>query len=155
MRNRLSISFAAVVGLLLLSVPMIAHHGGAAFDTAKKITMKGTVVEWLWANPHCILKFDVTNDKGEVEHWLGEASNPPDLINSGWTKQSLKPGDQVSVTVMPVKNGRPIGRIEEVVLPNGQKVGSGFAPLLPPAGAQGGTPTGSRGETKSESYPKP
>jgi Family of unknown function (DUF6152) len=154
MRNRLSISFAAVVGLLLLSVPMIAHHGGAAFDTAKKITMKGTVIEWLWANPHCILKFDVTNDKGDVEHWLAEASNPPDMINAGWTKQSLKPGDQVSVTLMPVKNGRPIGRIEEAVLPNGQKVGSGFAPLPPPR-TQGGTPTGSSGETKSESYPKP
>jgi len=155
MRNRLSVSFAAVVGLLLLSVPMIAHHGGAAFDTAKKITIKGTVVDWLWANPHCILRFDVTNDKGEVEHWLAEASNPPDLINAGWAKQSLKPGDQVSVTMMPVKNGRPIGRIVEVVLPNGQKLGSGFGTLPLPAGTQGGTPTGSTGETKSESYPKP
>lgn len=155
MRNRLSISFAAVVGLLLLSVPMIAHHGGAAFDTAKRITMKGTVVDWLWANPHCILKFDVTNDKGDVEHWLAEASNPPDLINNGWTKQSVKPGDQVSVTLMPVKNGRPIGRIVEVLLPNGQRVGSGFAPLPVPAGTHAGTPTSSTGEPKSESYPKP
>jgi hypothetical protein len=151
MRKGLSISFAAVAGLLLLSVPMIAHHGGAAFDTAKKITMKGTVVEWLWANPHCILKFDVTNDKGEVEHWLAETSNPADMINAGWTKQAVKPGDQLSVTVMPVKNGRPIGRIEEVVLPNGQKLGNGFGP----AGAQGPTPTGSAGDSKSESSPKP
>jgi hypothetical protein len=113
------------------------------------------VVEWLWANPHCILRFDVTNEKGAVEHWLAETSNPPDMINAGWAKQSLKPGDQVSVTLMPVKNGRPIGRLFEVVLPNGQKLGSGFGPVLLPAGTQGGTPTGSTSETKSESYPKP
>ena len=110
MRNRLSVSSAAVVGLLLLSVPMIAHHGGAAFDTAKKITMKGTVVDWLWANPHCILRFDVTNDKGEVGHWLAETSNPADMINNGWTKQSVKPGDQISITLMPVKFFRKVAR---------------------------------------------
>jgi hypothetical protein len=155
MRTGLEKMFAAVVGLLLLSVPMIAHHGGAAFDTAKRITMKGTVVDWLWANPHCILRFDVTNDKGDVEHWLAETSNPPDMINNGWTKQSLKPGDQVSVTLMPVKNGRPIGRLAEVVLPNGQRLGSGFGPVPLPAGTLGGKPTGSTGEPKSESYPKP
>jgi len=113
------------------------------------------VVEWFWANPHCILRFDVTNDKGEVEHWLAETSNPADMVNNGWTKQSVKPGDQVSVTLMPVKNGRPIGRIVEVVLPNGQKVGSGFGAVPVAAGSQGGTTTGSTGETKSESYPKP
>jgi hypothetical protein len=155
MRNGLAKSFAVVVGLLLLSVPLIAHHGGAAFDTTKRISMKGTVVEWFWANPHCILRFDVTNDKGEVEHWLAETSNPADMVNNGWTKQSVKTGDQVNVTLMPVKNGRPIGRIVEVVLPNGQKVGSGFGAVPVAAGSQGGTPTGSTGETKSESYPKP
>jgi hypothetical protein len=117
--------------------------------------MKGTVVEWFWANPHCILRIDVTNDKGAVEHWLAETSNPADMINNGWAKQSVKPGDQVSVTLMPVKNGRPIGRIVEVVLPNGQKLGSGFGAVPLPAGTQGGTPGGSTSETKSESYPKP
>ena len=117
--------------------------------------MKGTVVEWFWANPHCVLRFDVSNEKGDVEHWLAEGSNPADMVNNGWTKQSVKPGDQVNVTLMPVKNGRPIGRIAEVVLPNGQKLGSGFGPVLLPAGTQGGTPTGSTGETKSEGYRKP
>ena len=155
MRNKLAKSFAVVVGLLLLSIPLVAHHGASAFDTTKRITMKGTVVEWFWANPHCILRFDISNDKGDVEHWIAEGSNPADMVNTGWTKLSLKPGDQVSVTVMPVKNGRSIGRLLEVLLPNGQKLGSGFGPVPLPAGAQGGTPTGSTGETKSESYPKP
>jgi hypothetical protein len=157
MRNGLARIFAVVVGLLLLSVPLVAHHGNSAFDTTKRIAMKGTVVEWFWANPHCVLRFDVSNDKGDVEHWLAEGSNPADMVNTGWAKQSLKPGDQVSVTLMPVKNGRPIGRVVEVVLPNGQRLGSGFGPVPLGAGTQGGTGTaaGSTGETKSESYPKP
>jgi len=155
MRNGLAKIVALVVGLLLFSVPLAAHHGASAFDATKRVTMKGTVVEWFWANPHCILRFDVSNDKGDVEHWLAEGSNPADMVNGGWAKLSLKPGDQVSITLMPVKNGRPIGRIVEVVLPNGQKLGSGFGTLPLPAGTQGGTPTGSTGETKSESYPKP
>jgi hypothetical protein len=155
MRNGLAKIVALVVGLLLLSVPLDAHHGASAFDTTKRVTMKGTVVEWFWANPHCILRFDLSNDKGDVEHWLAEGSNPADMVNGGWAKLSLKPGDQVSITLMPVKNGRPIGRLVEVVLPNGQKLGSGFAPLLPAAGSQGGTAAGPTGETKSESYPKP
>ena len=60
-------------------------------------------------------------------HWVAETSNPPDMINRGWSKLSLKPGDQVTVTVEPVKNGSPIGRVLQVVLPNGQILGTGGA----------------------------
>jgi hypothetical protein len=155
MRNGLAKIFLVAVGLLLLSVPLFAHHGAAAFDATKRITMKGTVIEWFWANPHCVLRFDVTNDKGDVEHWFTETSNPADMVNAGWTKQALKPGDQISITIMPVKNGRPIGRIVEVVLPNGQKLGSGFGTQPLSANPPSGTSAGPTGETKSESYPKP
>jgi hypothetical protein len=155
MRHGPAKMFAVVVGLLLLSVPLFAHHGAVAFDTTKKITMKATVVEWFWANPHCVLRFDVTNDKGDVEHWFAETSNPADMVNNGWTKGSIKAGDQIGITLMPVKNGKPIGRIVEVVLPSGQRLGSGFGQTPPAAATQGGTPTGSTSETKSESYPKP
>jgi hypothetical protein len=155
MRNGLAKICQVVVGLSMISVPLFAHHGAAAFDASKRITMKGTVVEWFWANPHCVLRFDITNDKGDVEHWFTETSNPADMVNAGWTKQALKPGDQISITIMPVKNGRPIGRIVEVVLPNGLKLGSGFGTTPPPVSSPGGTPAGSTGETKSESYPKP
>jgi len=154
MKNGLAKIFAVIVGSLLLSVPLFAHHGPAAFDSTKRVTMKATVVEWFWANPHCILKFDFSNEKGEVEHWLAETSNPADMVNYGWTRQSVKPGDQVSVTLMPVKNGRPIGRVVEVVLANGQKLGSGFGALPTPAATQGGAPAGATGETKSQGYPK-
>lgn len=97
-----------------------AHHGTASFDTSKKLTLAGTVTEWFWANPHCFLKFDVKGDNGEVVHWIAETSNPADMTNVGWSKQILKPGDEVMITIEPVKNGRPAGRVLEVMLPNGK-----------------------------------
>lgn len=117
MRNKLATIF---FGLLTVSVPLFAHHGAAAYDTTKKITLKATVTEWFWANPHCFLKFDAKDDKGNVVHWAVEASNPADMVNLGWSKQTFKPGDEVTVTFEPVKNGQPIGRIEQVVLASGQ-----------------------------------
>jgi hypothetical protein len=119
------IALALAAGGLIVSVPLSAHHGDAVYDTtAKPITMKGTVTEWLWANPHCVLQFDVS-DNGQVAHWVAETTAPPSLINRGWTKQSLKPGDQVTITVLPVKNGRTVGRLLEVVFPDGQKLPRG------------------------------
>lgn len=117
MRNKVMTIF---FGLLTVSVPLLAHHGTAAFDTTKQITLKATVTEWVWANPHCYLKFDAKDDKDNIVHWATEASNPSDMVNLGWSKQSFKPGDEVTVTFMPVKNGQPIGRIQQVVLANGQ-----------------------------------
>jgi len=112
-------SLLAVV-FFSVGIPVFAHHGTAAFETSKTITMKATVTDWFWANPHCFVKFDFKNDKGEVEHWVVETSNPPDMINKGWSKSTLKPGDEITATVYPVKNGKPIGRIISVLLPNGQ-----------------------------------
>ena len=105
---------------LAVSVPSFAHHGAAAYDTTKKITVKGTVTDWFWANPHCFLKFDAKDDKGNVVHWATEASNPSDMVNLGWSKQSFKAGDEVTITFMPVKNGQPVGRLEQVVLADGK-----------------------------------
>jgi Family of unknown function (DUF6152) len=109
-----------LLGFLVVSIPLFAHHGAAAYDTTKKITLKATVTEWFWANPHCFLKFDAKDDKGNVVHWAVEASNPADMVNLGWSKESFKPGDEVTVTFEPVKNGQPIGRVEQVVLASGQ-----------------------------------
>jgi hypothetical protein len=121
-RSRWLLTLALATGALILSVPMFAHHGNAAFDAGKKVTLKGTVAEWVWANPHCWLKFDVKGDNGVVR-WVAETNNAPDMIERGWSKQSFKPGDEVTVTVEPVKNGNPVGRVLEVVLPNGQTLG--------------------------------
>ena len=156
MKNKFLVVFALAVGVLIASVPLFAHHGNSAFETEKKLTMKGTVTEWFWANPHCFIQFDVKDDLGQVVHWVAETSAPPSMINSGWTKQTLKPGDQVTVTVNPVKSGRTVGRVVEVVLPSGQKLSGGFGSQPSPAGTQGdaGAAAGSAGGSKSGNYPK-
>jgi len=120
-----------VVGLLSVSSPLVAHHGGASFDTTKELTLKGTVTEWIWANPHCFLKFDAKDDTGTVRNWVVETQNPTDMTRRGWSRTMFKVGDEVTVTLQPVKSGAPVGRVRNVVLANGQKVGTGGGP--PPA----------------------
>jgi hypothetical protein len=113
-------AFAVALGLLGLSVPLFAHHGTSVFDTTKTLVLKGSVTEWDWANPHCLLQFDVKNEGSRVEHWIAESQNPAEMVSLGWGKTSFKPGDEVTVTLMPVKNGKPFGRIKLVALPNGK-----------------------------------
>jgi hypothetical protein len=118
--------FAILVAMAPLIVParLAAHHGNSSFDTTKKLALKATVTEWIWANPHCFLKFDAADQKGNVAHWVAETSNPADMTNLGWSRQDFKPGDHVTVTLQPVKNGQPIGRVIEVVLANGRTLGT-------------------------------
>jgi hypothetical protein len=123
-KKRLFGAMLAIVGLLVVAWPLGAHHGGASFDTTKELTLQGTVTEWIWANPHCFLKFDAKDDTGTVRNWVVETGNPTDMSRSGWARTSFKVGDMVAVTVQPVKSGAPVGRIRSVVLPNGQRLGS-------------------------------
>jgi hypothetical protein len=105
---------------LVLSIPLVAHHGAASFDTEKTLVLKGTVTEWLWANPHCFLKVDVKDDSGAVRNWNLELGNPTDITPAGYRRLTFKAGDQVTVTITPVKSGAPVGRLRSVVLPDGQ-----------------------------------
>src|ERR1700722_2727534 len=120
-----------VVGLLpagifiFASTSAFAHHGNASYDS-KEVTVKATVTAWIWSNPHTILKFDVTDDKGNVVHWIGEWDAPPTLVNFGITAKSIKVGDQVSVYMDAVaKSGQPVGRVRRVTLPDGQVLSMG------------------------------
>ena len=115
-------AFLAIVSLLCISAPLAAHHGNAAYDESKLVTVKGTVTDWLWANPHCFLKFDAKDEKGDVVHWAAETSNPPDMIGHGWSKNILKPGDQITITLSPSKAGTPVGVVRKIVLPDGQEL---------------------------------
>lgn len=120
MRNGRLNTFLVAVCFLAVSVPLSAHHGAAGYNMDKELVMKGTVTDWLWANPHCFLKYDTTDDAGALSHWAVEVSNPTDMTKRGWSKRSLKPGDEVTVTVRPAKNGAPVGQLLKVLLPNGQ-----------------------------------
>jgi hypothetical protein len=82
--------------------------------------MKGRITEWDWSNPHCLLQFDVKNDAGQTVHWIAETQNPAEMVTLGWGKTSFKSGDEVTVTLVAAKNGRPYGRITLVQLSDGK-----------------------------------
>lgn len=119
MRKMRSSILFVLAGLCVVSVPAFAHHGNASYDYEKTVTLQGTVTQWLWSNPHCLLKFDVKDDKGSVMHWVTEASSPVDMLRIGWRSDVLKPGDAITIDVMPSKNGVPVGRIRQVTLSDG------------------------------------
>ena len=122
MKSKFLMILALGIGVSIFSRPLVAHHGYAAYDTDKKVTLKGTVTRWLWSNPHCLLQFDVTDDSGHVAHWITETENPSTMARNGWTEKSLKVGDQITVSALQVKNGNPVGRIIDVTLSSGQKL---------------------------------
>ena len=143
MRKRAVSVFAIAVGLLSASIPLFAHHGTSVFDMKKTLTMKGTVTEWDWSNPHCLLQFDVKNEGGQVVHWIAETQNPANMVNAGWAKASFKTGDEVTVTLVPAKNGQPYGRINLVVLPNGKTLDAISRAIIgDPADPSGGSKSG-------------
>jgi Family of unknown function (DUF6152) len=120
MGNRFITFFIVAVGFLTLSFPIWAHHGNASFETGKVVTVKGSVTEWFWANPHCLLKFDEKADDGQVKHWVGETQAPANMIDAGWNKNSFKPGDQVTVDIRPAKSANFAGAITRVVFADGR-----------------------------------
>jgi len=132
MNNAVMRTLGLAVGLLTVSVPLLAHHGAAQFDVGKKVTVKGAVTEWFWSNPHCFLRFDAAGADGQVVHWAVETQSGPNILPQGFSKQTFKVGDEVTVTLEPVKNGRPMGRLLRVVLPDGSS--------LPLAAAEGLVP---------------
>jgi hypothetical protein len=125
MRTKVLVLFVLAIGSTALSVPLLAHHGTAALDNDTRVTLKGTVTEWHWSNPHCLLQLDAKGDDGKIVHWIGETQNPVSMTNVGWSKASIKAGDEVTVVMLPVKNGLPLGRVASVTLPNGKTLISG------------------------------
>jgi Family of unknown function (DUF6152) len=122
----------AVISLLafvfsILALPLFAHHGNAAYDYEKTITIKGVVVAWIFANPHSLMKLDVTDDKGNVQHWVLEG-NAASLSDAGWHKTTMKPEDVVIVDVMPPKNGALVGRIRRILRPDGTVLADAHLP---------------------------
>ena len=120
--QRTSISALLASVLLIASTSLAAHHGNASFDPSKREMLEGTVTEWLWSNPHCFLKVDAKDDTGAVRNWNLELGNPTDMTAVGFKRTSFKTGDKVTVTVVPVKSGAPVGRLLTVLLPDGTRL---------------------------------
>jgi len=122
MKSRPAILFAMIFCFLMVSVPMFAHHGNSAYDMSKTVPMKATVTKFEYSNPHTQVYYDVTDDKGDVEHWVAETTNPAMLNRVGWTRDSLKVGDQVTLFVNPNKVGAKITFLQKVVFPDGKEL---------------------------------
>jgi hypothetical protein len=112
--------FTLLVGLLVASVPLLAHHGAAAYADKIVVLKDATVTKFVWANPHTILQFDAKDDKGESVHWAGEAGSPSAIGLLGWNRNSVQPGDIITVYIYPAKSGNPVGRLNKVVLADGK-----------------------------------
>jgi uncharacterized protein DUF6152 len=116
------LSLAVLFGLLLVSRPLLAHHGEANYDTEKETTVKGTVTNFLFINPHVQVFMDVKNEKGEIEKWTGEARSPTMLVRvGGWDKETIKVGDAITMIGFRAKNGTNILRLKKIILANGEE----------------------------------
>jgi hypothetical protein len=122
MTRKLTIIFYAAVAVILFAGPIFAHHGAAAYDTSENTTLKGTVVEFDFINPHCQLFLNVTDDSGKVVKWDGEFTNPGTLHRRGWTKEMFKPGDQITMIGNRAKNGANVLRVLKLEMSDGKVI---------------------------------
>ena len=112
-------------GLILMAIPVRAHHSFAMFDMTKRVTLAGTVTAFEWTNPHAYIELDVTDEKGAVKHWSIELGSPSILMQGGWKFKDLKYGDKVSAIVNPLKNGDAGALLSAITMPDGRVLGNG------------------------------
>ena len=140
MKAKLLIAAVVTIGLMLSAVPMLAHHSFAAeFDSNQPITFTGVVTKVEWMNPHTHFYVDVKDENGKVVNWDLETGSPNALARRGWTRNSLKPGDVVTVQAFRAKDGSSLASGRTVTLSDGRKVFAGSADDGGP-GSYGGPP---------------
>lgn len=116
---------AVAVGLLVVSVPLFAHHSTASYDMQHLVTFTATVTGLEFTNPHVLIHFEVRDESGNVEKWTALTAPPQRLYRAGWNTKILKPGDQITITGAPHKDGKKEMGLGKLVLPNGQALGLG------------------------------
>lgn len=122
MKSRLLMLLALVAGSMLTSKPLSAHHGAAGYDMENLTIKKVTITDFEWTNPHCQISFDSPGNGGDVDHWVIEAPPPPILVDRGWTRKSLKPGDSVIMQFHAAKNGAKAGIMLKAIFPDGHVI---------------------------------
>jgi Family of unknown function (DUF6152) len=121
MRGKLKISLGVFLGILICSTGLWAHHGAAGQDMTKLTTVKGTVTDFQFINPHVLLYLDVKDESGKIEKWVGELNGPNEMTRQHMSKNTLKPGDQITVAGNRSKNGSNFLRVHSFVTPSGQE----------------------------------
>jgi hypothetical protein len=120
MRKKILVLIVGIAAVLIASGLTSAHHGTAAYDTKNIVTVKGTMTDFRFINPHVQLFFDVKNDKGEVEKWQAELTAPNKLSRAGWDKHTLKPGDSITASGYVAKDDPHTMWINKLIGPDGQ-----------------------------------
>lgn len=119
MRNIRPMLLALVVGFLTISGPTLAHHGTANYETTKSVSVTGAVTDFNFTNPHVEVFLDAKDANGKITKWQGELTSPNHLARSGWHKDTLKPGDAITISGFPTKSGTPEIWIQKIVLADG------------------------------------
>jgi hypothetical protein len=110
-----------LTSLLVGPRPLFAHHGTSEYDSSKTVSLPGTVTELEYVNPHALIIFNVKDGTGQVSEWKAELQSPNLLSRRGWSRSTLKPGDQVVITGHPVKNGAKAMAAQKVVFADGRE----------------------------------
>jgi hypothetical protein len=112
-----------LIFVLVVAVPVFAHHGrGATYDMKKQVTLKGVVTEVSWRNPHVLIWMDVKDESGKVTNWGFENSNVSSLAREGYSRNTLRVGQQITAIVNPGSNGAPVGIVVRVILEDGKVI---------------------------------
>lgn len=117
------VAIACGLWLAVFSAAALAHHSGAMFELSKTVVIRGTIVDFNWTNPHSNFEVIVPNKDGTRSIWAVEMNSPNNLVRLGWTRTTIKPGDNVTVTVRPLRDGAPGGQYVSIILPNGKYLG--------------------------------
>jgi hypothetical protein len=120
-KNRLADCLIGVTGLLAISFPLFAHHGTSEYEDTKVVSLAATVVELQYVNPHALIVFTAKDANGHPAEWTAELQSPNLLSRRGWSRSTLKPGDQVIITGHPVKNGANAMAAQKVVFADGRE----------------------------------
>jgi hypothetical protein len=121
MRRVLTIAAVTLV-FAGLAPPADAHHSAAAYQNAAVALKNARVTKFKWANPHSLITFEVTGADGKVATWIAEGGSPSALPRVGWNRNSVKPGDVLTIAVYPARNGTPVGRLSRVIFPDGRQL---------------------------------
>ena len=110
------------LGVLVACAQLSAHHGSSNYDMSKSVSVKGTVTQFAFMNPHSAIHLEAKDEKGNAEQWLVEADSPNNLSRAGWTRDSLKPGDQVTIVGNRVKDGSKVLRLQKIIFSDGREL---------------------------------
>lgn len=120
MKAKVLMMVVLLAGVAAMASPSFAHHGNAAFDLSKPVVLKGAVVtEFIWINPHPLIKADFKDEKGNVQHWTMEMGSTVSAQLIGWTRTTVAPGDVVTLYVWQAKTGAHVGRFNKVEFADG------------------------------------